>query len=70
MYSMFGNRYVCESTFSTMKQVTSKNRNRITNETLDDSLLILAATNTLALLTMMTEKPEWISKFLQEIDFT
>jgi len=28
MYSMFGNIYVCESTFSTMKQVKSKNRKK------------------------------------------
>jgi len=27
MHSMFANKYVCESTFSTMKQVQSKNRN-------------------------------------------
>ena len=35
---MFGKTYVCESTFSTMKEVKSKNRNRMTDETLDDSL--------------------------------
>jgi len=41
MHSMFGNTNVydvCESTFSTMKQVKSKNRNRMAEETLDDSL--------------------------------
>ena len=35
---MFGNTYVCESIFSTMDQVKSKNRNGIADETLDDSL--------------------------------
>ena len=29
MHSMFGNTHVCESTFSTMKQVKSKNKNRM-----------------------------------------
>ena len=38
MHSMFGCTYVCESTFSTMKQVKSKNRNQMADETLDDSL--------------------------------
>jgi len=38
MRSMFGNTYVCESTFSTMKQVKYKYRNRMADETLDDSL--------------------------------
>jgi len=38
MHSMFGSTYVCESTFSTMKQVKSKNRNLTADETLDDSL--------------------------------
>jgi len=38
MHSMFGNRQVCESKFSAMKQVKSKNRNRMADEALDDSL--------------------------------
>jgi len=42
---MLGNTYVYESTFSTMKQVKSKSRNRMADETLDDNLR-LAATNT------------------------
>jgi len=42
---MLGNTYVCESTFSTMKQVKSKNKNRMASETLDDSLR-LATNNT------------------------
>jgi len=45
MPSMFENTYVCESTPSAMKQVKSKNRNRITNEKLDHSRR-LATTNT------------------------
>jgi len=45
MHSMLGNTYVYESTFSTMKQVKSKSRNRMADETLDDNLR-LAATNT------------------------
>jgi len=37
MHSMFGNTYVCESTFSTMKQVKSKNRSLMADETLGES---------------------------------
>jgi len=37
MHSMFRNTYVCESTFSTMNHVKSKNRNQMADETLDDS---------------------------------
>ena len=44
MHSMFGSTYMCESTFSTMKQIKSKNRNRMIDETLEDSLR-LATTN-------------------------
>jgi len=36
---------VCESTFSTMKQVKSKNRNRMADETLDDSLPLATTGN-------------------------
>jgi len=42
---MFANTYVWESTFSAMNQVKSKNRNRMADETLDDSLR-LATPNT------------------------
>ena len=35
--------YVCESQFSTMKQVKFKNRNQIAQETLDDSHRLAAA---------------------------
>jgi len=45
MHLMFGNTYVCESTFSTMKQVKSKNRNWMADKTMDDSLR-LATINT------------------------
>jgi len=45
MHSMFGNTSVCESTFSTMKQVKSESRNRMADKTLDDSFR-LATTNT------------------------
>jgi len=33
-------QYVCKSTISTMKQVKSKNRYRMADERLDDSLLL------------------------------
>jgi len=51
MYSTFGNTNVCESTFSTMKQVTSINRNRMADETLDDSLKLAPLT-----LVLITER--------------
>jgi len=35
---MFGSTYVCESTFSTMKQVKSENRTRMADEKTDHSL--------------------------------
>jgi len=38
MHSIFGKTYVCESKFSAMKQVKSKNRNRMAEEALDDGL--------------------------------
>ena len=44
MHSMFGSTYICECTFSTMKQVKSKTRNQMGNETLD-ACLRLATTN-------------------------
>jgi len=45
MHSTFRSTYVCESTFSTMRQVKSKNRNRMADKTQDD-ILRLAATTT------------------------
>jgi len=32
MHLMFGNTYVCESTFSTMKQVKFKNKNQMADD--------------------------------------
>uniref|UniRef100_A0A3Q3Q094 HAT C-terminal dimerisation domain-containing protein n=1 Tax=Monopterus albus TaxID=43700 RepID=A0A3Q3Q094_MONAL len=34
MISMFGSTYICESSFSTMKHIKSKERNRLTDDTL------------------------------------
>jgi len=42
--SMFGCTYVCEITFSTMKQVRCKNTNRMADETLDDRLSLVTTT--------------------------
>jgi len=44
MHSSFSNKYLCESTFSTMKQVQSKNRNQMAQETLVDSLRLAPLT--------------------------
>jgi len=41
---MFGNAYMCENTFSTMKQVKSKNRKQMADKILDDSLLFAPLT--------------------------
>ena len=41
---MLGNIYVCERTFSTMKQVKSKNKNRMADEMLDNSLQLAQPT--------------------------
>ena len=38
MHSMFGSKYVCESTFSTMQLVKSRNRNQMANQTLVNCL--------------------------------
>jgi len=38
VHSMFGSTHVCESTFSTTKQVKSKNRNQMADKTLDNSV--------------------------------
>jgi len=45
MQSMFGNAYVNGNTFSTMKHVGYKNRNRMADDTLGN-ILLLATTNT------------------------
>jgi len=44
MHSMFGNTYIFESTFSTPKQVKSKIRNRMADETIDDILQLAPLT--------------------------
>jgi len=44
MHSRVGNTYVCESTFSTIKQVKSENRHRMAEEILDDSLRLAPLT--------------------------
>jgi len=41
---MVENTYVCESTFFTMKQVKSKNTNRMASETLYNSLRLAPLT--------------------------
>ncbi|XP_072389683.1 general transcription factor II-I repeat domain-containing protein 2B-like [Diabrotica undecimpunctata] len=35
LYSMFGSTYLCESTFSALKHIKSKTRNRIKNDSLE-----------------------------------
>ena len=44
MASMFGSTYICESSFSTMKHIKSKERNRLTDETLFQ-LMQIGSTN-------------------------
>ena len=58
MHSMFGNTCVCESAFSTMKQVKSENRNRLADETLDDSLWLFTSNTSISIDkgTIMSEK--------------
>jgi len=46
MHLMFGNTYLCESTFSIIKQVKSKNRNQMADKTLDDSVEEATTTGT------------------------
>lgn len=40
LYSMFGSTYICEATFSTLKHVQSKARNRLTDKHLENLLRI------------------------------
>jgi len=42
MHSLVDNTYMCESTFYIMKQINSKNRNRMTDETLNNSLPLVS----------------------------
>ena len=57
MHSMFGSTYVCESTFSTMKQIKSKNRNRMVNETLENSLRLATTNVGIDVKTIVSDKP-------------
>ena len=57
MHSMFGNTYVCESTFPAMKQVKSENRNRMADETPDHSLRIATNDTFVLLKERVSEKP-------------
>jgi len=54
---MFRNTYVCESTFSMMKQVKSKNRNRMADKTLDDSFPLATTNAGIDIGTIVSEKP-------------
>ena len=49
--------YACESTFSTMKQVKFKNRDRMADETLDDIHRLAAAKHGTDKGTMVSKKP-------------
>ncbi|XP_025412100.1 general transcription factor II-I repeat domain-containing protein 2-like [Sipha flava] len=40
MFSMFGTTYICECTFSNLKHIKSKERNRLTDETLGHLLRV------------------------------
>ena len=40
MLSMFGTTYICECTFSNLKHIKSKERNRLTDETLGHLLRV------------------------------
>ena len=60
MHSMFGSTYVCESRFSTMKLVKSRNKNRMANQT-PDNCLRLSTTSIdidIDIETIVTEKPQ------------
>ena len=58
MHSMFGSTYVCKSTFSTMKLVKSRNKNRIINQTLDNCLRLSNTSIDIDIETIMPEKPQ------------
>jgi len=57
MHSMFGNTYVYESIFCTMKQVKFKNRNRMANQRLDDGLRLATTNIGIHIGTIVSEKP-------------
>ena len=54
---MFGSTYMCESTFSRMKQAKCKNRNRMIDETLEDSLRLATTNIGIDVETIVSEKP-------------
>ena len=55
MHSMFESTKVCESAFSTMQPVKSRNRNQMANQTLDNGLRL--ATTSIDIETIVSEKP-------------
>ena len=57
MHAMFGSAYVCEITFSTMKQNKSTNKNRMADETLNDSPWLAPLNTGIGKGTMVSEKP-------------
>ena len=58
MHSMFGSTYVCESTFSTMKLIKSRNKNRMVNQTLDNCLRLSTTSIDDDIETIVSEKPQ------------
>ena len=58
MHSMFGSTYVRESTFSTMKLVKSRSKNRMVNQTLDNCLRLSTTSIDDDIETMVSEKPQ------------
>ena len=58
MHSMFGSTYVCESTFSTMKLVKSRNKNRMPNQTLNNCLRLSTTSIDIDIETIASEKPQ------------
>ena len=58
MHSMFGSTYVCESTFSTMQLVKSRNRNRMANQTLDNCLRLATTSIDIDIETIVQKNPQ------------
>ena len=58
MYSMCGSTYMCESTFSAMKLVKSRNKNRMVNQTLDNCLQLSTTSIDDDIETIVSEKPQ------------
>ena len=58
MHSMFRSTYVCESAFSTMKLVKSRNKNRMVNQTLDNCLRLSTTSIDIDIETIVSEKPQ------------